>query len=295
MAGLSSPVQWYGGKGIMASKIIALFPPHETFVEPFGGGASILLAKAASNIEVYNDIDAGLVNFFRVLRDPKKFQKLHALCLLTPYSRQEFNDCRKLWRETEDEIERAHQWFVVARMSFSGDFGHSNSWSRSVGMSRRSMAGAVSRYLSAIEAMPLVHERLMRVQIEQNDFRKILTQYDSERTLFYLDPPYMHETRQRQRYQYELNDKDHREMCEIILEGRGKFILSGYPNRLYETLLEPKGWKREDFATSCFAAGRTQASKLQGEGSAAESVARTESLWLSPSAQQQPSFDFDEE
>ena len=293
---LSSPIQWFGGKGLLASKIIQFFPLHEVYVEPFGGGASCLLAKPPSQIEVYNDLDSGLVNFWRVVRDPEKFEQLYRKIALTPYSRQEFSDCLATWEGTEDVIERAFRWFIVARMSFSGAFGTgANSWSHWVGMSRRSMAGAVSRYLSAIDWLPEVHKRLMRVQIEHQDFRTILKRYNSPVTLFYLDPPYVHGTRGAQRYDVELQDKDHEEMVDVCRQLKGKIVLSGYPNPLYQERLEDEGkWYRHDFTTSCYAAGRTKASGLQGEFSATDNQARTESLWISPSARAQRAFEFDD-
>ena len=91
---LRSPVRWYGGKGNMVKKLLKLIPEHKIYVEVFGGGASLLFAKEPSPIEIYNDIDEGLVNFFRVLRDPEKFGKFYAKAVLTPYSRAEFYYCR---------------------------------------------------------------------------------------------------------------------------------------------------------------------------------------------------------
>src|ERR1700680_1223750 len=73
---ISSPVAWLGGKARLASKIIGYFPPHKTYVEPFGGSAAVLLAKQPSPIEVFNDIDRGLINLFQVLRDSRSFKKL---------------------------------------------------------------------------------------------------------------------------------------------------------------------------------------------------------------------------
>lgn len=111
---LRSPIVWFGGKGNMVAKLLPLIPPHRIYVEPFGGGASLLFAKKPSPVEVYNDLDSGLVNFFRVLRDPKKFERLHKLVSLTPYSREEYDFCRATWETCDDDVERAYRWYVVA-------------------------------------------------------------------------------------------------------------------------------------------------------------------------------------
>lgn len=85
---LRSPICWFGGKGLMVSKLLPLIPPHHIYVEVFGGGASLLFAKEPSPVEVYNDIDSGLVNFFRVLRDPEKFARFLPLgCIYAVFAR----------------------------------------------------------------------------------------------------------------------------------------------------------------------------------------------------------------
>lgn len=89
---LRSPITWVGGKGLMVGKLLKLLPPHRHYVEVFGGGASLLSAKGpAGGVEVYNDIDAGLVHFFRTLRDPKLFWEFYVKAISTPYSRLEHN------------------------------------------------------------------------------------------------------------------------------------------------------------------------------------------------------------
>jgi DNA adenine methylase len=123
---LRSPIVWFGGKGAMVAKLLPLIPEHRIYVEPFGGGASMLVSKEPSAVEVYNDINSGLVNFFRVLRDSRQYGRLRRLAALTPYAREEFDFCRETWADAEETVERAYKWFVVARMSFSGIFG--NSW-----------------------------------------------------------------------------------------------------------------------------------------------------------------------
>ena len=268
----------------MVAKLLPLFPSHYTYVEPFGGGASLLFAKAPSPVEVYNDLDGGLVNFFRVLRDPRKFKQFYRLAQLTPYAREEYNSCRETWQDCADDAERAYRWFVVARMSFSGLFGVS--WSSAVTTSRRGMASTCSLWLSCIEGLPQVAERLLRVQIEQADFRVILDRYDTPETLFYCDPPYVHDTRKGKRYAHEMTLDDHADLVTLLLGIQGKAILSGYAHPVYQPL-EKAGWQRRDWETACYAAGRTRATGIQGEGSALRMQARTETAWVSPGCEEQ--------
>lgn len=276
---LRSPIWWFGGKGNMVAKLLPLIPPHRIYVEPFGGGASLLFAKKPSPVEVYNDLDSGLVNFFRVLRDPKKFERFHRLVSLTPYSREEYDFCRKTWETCEDDVERAYRWYVVARMSFSGRFG--SSWSSVVTASYRGMAGTTSKWLSTIEMLPAIHARMMRVQIEKADFRRILERYDTPETFFYLDPPYVPETRKAGEYKHEMSLEDHHDLVDRLLRLEGMAMLSGYAHDVHRPL-EEAGWRRIDFGTACNATGRTRQTGILGVGAAKAKQKRIESVWLCP-------------
>jgi DNA adenine methylase len=286
-AKLRSPIHWFGGKGNMVGKLLKLVPKHHTYVEVFGGGAQLLFAKSPSPVEVYNDVASDLVNFFRVLRDPEKFQRFHRLVSLTPYSREEYYFCRDTWEQCEDDVERAYRWFVVARMSFSGTFGAS--WSFSLNTSSRGMSESCSAWLSAIEILPQIHARIMRVQIEHKDFRELIPLYDTPKTLFYMDPPYIPETRRSGGYRYEMSIDDHKELVDIILKLKGMVMLSGYRHLIYEPL-ERSGWARYDYETVCHATAKTRATGILGEGSAKRMQRRVESVWLSPNCQKQPSL-----
>ena len=265
----------------MVTKLFKLIPPHHTYVEPFGGGASLLFTKEPSPVEVYNDMDSGLVNFFRTLRDPEKFEKFHLLVSLTPWSREEYYFCRETWEQCEDDIERAYRWYIVTRMSFSGDFG--TSWSFAVTASRRKMAGTCSAWLSTIEGMPEIHNRLMQVQIEHNDFRKIIKTYDTPDTLFYCDPPYVPDTRKGGGYTCEMTVEDHKELIELLLHVKGMVILSGYRHLVHEPL-EQARWRRYDYKTACSAVGRTRANGIQGKGAALKMQPRIETIWVNSHA-----------
>ncbi len=264
---LRSPVRWFGAKTRLVDRLLPLIPQHHTYVEPFGGGASLLFAKEPSPVEVYNDLDSGLVNFFRVLRDPAKFERFYRMVCMTPYAREEFDFCRRSWQECEDDVERAYRWFVVARMSFSGHFGHS--WSSVVRESRCNISASVNVWLQGVEMLPEAHARLMMVQVEHLDFRHILKRYDDKDTFFYLDPPYVRFTRKTGRYSVEMSDEDHRDMVSLLLGLKGKALLSGYSNPLYLPL-EEAGWRRLDFPAVCYAAGKTDE----------PARARVESVWM---------------
>jgi len=273
---LRSPITWLGGKGCFRRKLLPLFPPHTGYVEPFGGGASVLLAKPPSEIEVYNDIDHGLYEFFQVLSSPTLFPQFWARIANLPYSRELYDECRDTWHGCRDQLERTWRWYVVARQSFSGFFG--GSWGPCVTSSNCGMAETAATWQSTIRMLPAIHQRLVRVQIECCDFRDILKRYDGPDYLAYCDPPYVLSTRKSGRYNHEMADSDHRDLVSILLRYRGCVILSGYDSDLYAPLAA-SGWDKTKFSCFCTATGRTAATRA-----GKPNLRRTEVIWRNPSA-----------
>lgn len=283
---MRSAIAWFGGKGELVHRLLPLLPTHHTYVEPFGGGASLLHAKPPSSVEVYNDADGGLVNFWRVLRDPDQFERFHRLVALTPYSRQEFKECAATWEAATEPVERAYRWYVMVRQCFSGHDKESMGWSYCRTEAARGMSRSVSKWLSTIELLPEIHARWRGVQVENDDFRAILERYDTPATLFYLDPPYVPDTRRRGGYRHELTLSDHEDLVRCLLQLEGMAILSGYAHPVYAAV-ENAGWTRIDIATTCKAIGRTRKTGLLGDGALKKlnKHKRIESIWISPNAQ----------
>jgi DNA adenine methylase len=127
------------------------------------------------------------------------------------------------------------------------------------------------------------HERLQSVQIENQDWRRILERYQGQNYLTYLNPPYVHSTRTNTKYAHELSDFDHQELVEKILDYPNMVMLSGYNNPLYAPL-DQAGWFRFDFTTVCHAVGKTRQSGILGKGALKKKAKRVESVWLNPSA-----------
>jgi DNA adenine methylase len=276
---LRSPIWWFGGKGNMVAKLLKYVPCHHTYVEVFGGGASLLMRKPPAPVEVYNDIDSRLVNLFRVLRDPDQCAELQRRLVLTPYSRQEYREARTIIEG--DAVTLAHAFYTEIRQSFSGH----NGWSYSVTMSRRGMVSTSSKWLSTIDMLPDIHDRLFRCQIEHDDFRRIIPRYDTPNTFFYLDPPYIAATRRSGGYNHEMTDADHSDLVDIVSNAKGMVLLSGYLHPVYEAL-ECIGWRRDDYVTACHAAAKTRPTGIQGKGVSMAKQPRTESLWLNPQLQE---------
>ena len=233
-----SPINWYGGKYYMAKDIIEIFPKHKMYVEGFGGAGHVLFRKEKSELEVYNDLHSGLYLFFKLLRENN--EEFIRRLSLTPYSREEFENS-KGWMHEDDEIEKARKFYVRTMQSVASNGG----WCYAKSKSRRGMCQSVSRWLGNIEEnLSGAIERLKEVQIENLDVLDLIKKYDKEDTLFYLDPPYVPETRkQKKSYDCEMTREQHIELINTLINVKGKVILSGYDNDIYNKLLD-NGWKK---------------------------------------------------
>jgi DNA adenine methylase len=236
-----APIAWYGGKARHAHRIVELLPAHKTYVEAFGGAAAVLFSKPRATLEVYNDIDSGLVCFFRALRDQP--QELARRLRLTPYAREEFKRCRDSWKHAENEVERARGWYVRIRQAFgcstSVGWGYERDGSLSGGTRARSFA-------ATIDELERFAERFRGVQIEHLDWRAMLERYDSSAACMLLDPPYHPDTRGRDRhnsYAHELSAADHDELVATVLTLTSSVLLCGFAHPSYRPL-EDAGFER---------------------------------------------------
>lgn len=237
---------WYGGKFSHLNWLLPLLPECHHYCEPFAGSAAVLLNREPSPVETYNDIDGEVANFFRVLRDRK--QELVEKIGLTPFAREEFyRSVTKNPITIDDPVERARLFYVRARQARTGlaQTASLGRWANCRNTSRAGMSGVVSRWLGAIEDLPHIAMRLMRVQIENRPANEVIRLYDDSKTLFYCDPPYVHDSRtDRKAYGYEMSDVEHRELAYTLKRCRGKVAISGYRCNLMDELY--KGWRRLD-------------------------------------------------
>ena len=259
---MNLPLKWHGGKYYLASKIVSLMPCHLHYVEPFFGGGAVLLARDPEDpslwlhpnkgvSEVVNDINGQLINFWRVLRDPDAFALFRRKAEAIPMARQEWDDAHR-HSHGKDSIADAVAFFVDCRQSRSGMMNGFTSVTRN--RTRRRMNGNVSEWLSAIEGLPRVHQRLSRVLIETMPAIDLIRREDTRGTLFYCDPPYLHETRTAPNaYSHEMTEGEHRELLATLVACKGKVMLSGYASALYESALG--SWNRHTFELPNNAAG----------------------------------------
>ncbi|MGD0898577.1 MAG: DNA adenine methylase [Thermoguttaceae bacterium] len=264
---LSQPLKWWGGKHYLAARIVDLMPCHLHYVEAFAGGLAVLLEKdpldqskywgepsyEQGTSEVVNDLHRELTNFWRVLQREETFAAFQRLIEATPFSEVEWEDAEVRQHPIKDpDVEAAVAFFIRCRQSRAGGFKDFATLSRN--RTRRLQNEQVSAWRSCIEGLPAVSARLRRVVVLNQPALEVIRQQDGPGTVFYLDPPYLHDTRvSTGTYQHEMTEQDHRELLAVIKKCQGKVMLSGYPNPLYDG--ELAGWRRQDFEIDNKAAG----------------------------------------
>jgi DNA adenine methylase len=228
---------WYGGKYTHLDWLLPLLPQTTHYCEPFGGSAAVMLNRAPSPVETYNDIDGELANFFRVLRN-QKAELLEAIGL-TPFSREELRIAVNKADQQISDLERARRFFVRARQVRTGlaQTASEGRWAHCKLTSRAGMAGAVSRWLGSVEGLAEIAQRLLRVQIENAPALETIERFDDPETLFYCDPPYVHESRSDTKaYAFEMVNDEHKALAAILHKVKGKVALSGYHGKLMDEL-----------------------------------------------------------
>ncbi|MEN6537893.1 MAG: DNA adenine methylase [Bryobacteraceae bacterium] len=207
------PLAYIGGKNRLAKQIIEVFPEHTTYVEAFSGGAQVLFHKEPSKVEVINDLDGEVVNFFRVCQ--RHAGELIRTVRPLPASRRLFAWLSDSKVDGLTDIERAARFFYLQKNAFGGLVVKQN-YHWSVVQRPNYDPARVPEIIEATRA------RLERVQIESLPYEQILSRYDRPTTLFYLDPPYFG----RKLYRFNFEEKDFVELARRLARLRGRFVLS---------------------------------------------------------------------
>lgn len=258
------PLRYVGSKWQIAEWIIERFPPHEVYVEPYCGAASVFFRKHRSPIEVLNDLDGDIINFFDVLRTDT--DALVRAIELTPYSRAEHERAMTPCSDC-DPLERARRFYVGLWQSFASTLIYGSGWRHQTTAKQRT---PVVESWKRLDGLLDAAYRLKDAQIECLPALECIEHYDSKTTLFYVDPPYVKSSRtkgSRSRYRHEMNDDDHRALAEALHNVKGMVMLSGYESTLYDDLYGD--WHKV-----------TKTSTTNGNSTSIEV------LWLSPGATQ---------
>jgi len=270
---IRAPFPWPGGKSRSVANILKYLPYRKVYCEPFGGSGVVLLARTACDLDVFNDRHAGVVAFYRCLRNPKKYQQLVDWLELTVHSREDFKDAKDTWVVETDDVTRAGKWYYMVNYSFGSlgrNFGRSTS-------GRGLIAGKIRNKL---KMFPFLHGRLKRVQIENQGWRDCIRDYDSRETVFYIDPPYV--DAHPGTFEYEMGRVDHEDLLDMIFQIKGFVAVSGYSNPLYNNQPWDNVHSWDSFCSidSCSYTEGNNKSKMEGK---TKRVNAEEMLWIKES------------
>ncbi len=253
---LAAPLKFHGGKAYLVNKLHELMPKTgiKHRVETHGGGARWTLSLDPEGFsEVINDIDGDVSNFWETIRDENKFSQFKRMCEATPFSQVEWDDSEPMLDSFESDdftsnpCGRAWAFFVHCRQSMAGRMKSFSPLSRT--RTRRGMNEQASSWLTAIEGLQGVHERLKRVVVLSQDACKVIQQQDGPETLFYCDPPYYPSCRTAKSvYQHEMTPDQHIELLATLEAMQGRFMLSGYRHAVYDEFAKSCNWRRVDFS-----------------------------------------------
>jgi DNA adenine methylase len=276
------PMAWVGGKARMRTHILPLVPYTNTYVEPFGGVASVLAARRPSNVEIYNDLDMRLVNLFRCFQNGQTTDRLRQRLEATLYSRVEHHEAKRIIKafnakpidqSMKPDVELAWAFYVLCNQSFSGNF--RGPWGKAIG-GGRSMGES---WWSRIQHLRPWIQRFSSVQIEYGDGIKVITDYDTVGTTFYIDPPYCASKATNGVYMNAPDEAYYTRLVGALLACRGAVVVSNYDHPILRRLTKA-GWAVQTFESTASSAVRGRHRPgLKGKGNATAACARTEVLW----------------
>lgn len=270
------PFSYPGGKGEQLDKIMPLIPYGSGYGEPFGGSGVVLLNREPSKLELYNDRYGGITAFFRVIRDREKYPIFMERIAATLHSREEFIWCKKTWRNCEDDIERAARWYYMIRYAVNGK--HMSTFGRAT--------SPIVRFADRLhKSLPLfgpLHARLHTVQIENQDWRQCIDDYDQKGFVWYMDPTYLDSSPGT--YEHELSIADHKELVSRVSHMKTFVAVSSYDGTQTREVYDKAGiWDEVltwDRTTTALAQAFTETNGLAAKETTNDRKKVKEMLWI---------------
>ncbi|MVT07685.1 DNA adenine methylase [Chitinophaga tropicalis] len=229
---------YYGGKQKLAPYILELIPTHVLYAEPFAGGAAVFFNKRPSRVEVLNDTNGELMNFYKVVKS--RFDDLFTLVTTTLHSREEHQHAWIIYSYPKlfDEVKRAWAVWVLSMQGFSGQL--NSTWGYDVTDNTTSKKNIVSRH----EFTRQYARRLEGVQLENANALYIIKSRDHADAFFYCDPPYFNS---HLGHYKGYSKEDFIQLLEALQAIKGKFLLSSYPSKVLEEFVSRNGWQQQQF------------------------------------------------
>ncbi|ADY51508.1 D12 class N6 adenine-specific DNA methyltransferase [Pseudopedobacter saltans DSM 12145] len=234
MKDLKTPISYYGGKQNLVSTIIPLFPKHQTYIEPFVGGGAIFWAKRPSEVEVINDYNRELINFYEVAQN--EFVELEKMVRISLHSRSLHNDATVIYNNPHmfTRIQRAWAVWVLSSQSFSAMLDGTWGYDKVKGTTSQKITNKREGFTVDYAI------RLQNVQIENTDALRVIRSRDYKEAFHYCDPPYFNsDCGHYDGYSIE----DFETLLKTLESIEGKFLMSSYPSDILKAYSLKNGWK----------------------------------------------------
>lgn len=231
---MKPPLTYYGGKQKLAPVIVPMIPEHTLYNEPFCGGAAILFNKPQSEIEVLNDANKELINFYQVVQ--QDYVSLEKEIRITLHSRKLHQDAGVIYDNPHlfSPLKRAWAVWVLASQSFSSMLDGSWGYDKTRNTTTKKV---INKGLLFSEEYAI---RLQNVQLECTDALYIIKSRDTEQTFHYCDPPYFNSDCGHYKG---YTEQDMRNLLDLLATVKGRFLLSSYPSDLLSGYIKQYGWK----------------------------------------------------
>ncbi len=232
---MKPPFSYYGGKQTLAPSIIKLIPEHNLYCEPFCGGAAVFFHKdkTISQVEVLNDTNQEIINFFRVVQN--EFVSLEKEIRISLHSRRLFTDAKVIYNNPHmfSQIRRAWALWVMATQGFASMIDGSWGYDKKKRTTSRKVMNKRNDFTEEFAY------RLQDVQVECTDALRIITSRDTPTSFFYIDPPYYNsDCGHYDGYTIE----DFKQLLNALSKLEGKFLLSSYPSPILKEYTKANGW-----------------------------------------------------
>jgi DNA adenine methylase len=235
---MKTPISYYSGKQNMVKDIISLIPNHVCYVEPFIGGGALFFAKESSKVEVINDIDGYLINFYKVLKT--KYNELKKMLDVTLHSKQQYLEARNIYKNKDkfSDVENAWAFWVLTQEAYGNKFDYGWGFAKKYNTITTKIKNKIDNFTEAY------CKKLRMTQIECDDALRIIPKYDTENTFFYCDPPYFNSDCGKYKG---YSDNDFESLLKVLSGIKGKFLLSSYPSDMLDWYKTHNNWDQISF------------------------------------------------
>jgi DNA adenine methylase len=252
---MKAPMGYYGGKTQLLDRILPIIPPHKIYSESFFGGGAVYFAKEPAKIEIINDVNRNVINFYKTAK--RQFKALKSEIDVTLYSEEQYHEAKTIYNETnrdnQDKVLRAWSLFVLSNQTFLNIL--DNTWAFS---KDRNVATTFQNKKENFDKKYV--KRLEHTQIFSRDAIRVIKNTDTEETFHFVDPPYINTDCGHYRG---YSETDFKELLNALETVKGKFLLTSFPSEILDSFTAKNNWHRVEIIKHKSASGKAGITKTE--------------------------------